>query len=165
MDIFVGNLPFKAKEADVRRLFASFGSVVYISIAMDKKGKESRGFGFLEMPDGQQALTAIAALNHKEFMGRPINVEPARINPKAAKPSAHVKARATGYKQGRRTRSYMRKRAEAGITEQVTPRKQNKKNLMAWPKKHSRPKPWQKSRGEQKKERPAAIKRKKGGSN
>lgn len=148
MDIFVGNLSFKAKEADVYKLFLPFGGVAYISIAMDKKGRESRGFGFLKMPDREQALSAIAALNHKEFMGRPINVEPARINPEAAKPPAP--ARATGYKQGRRTRSFMRKRAEAGITERVMPHKQNKKNPMAWPKKHSRPKPWQKSRGEQK---------------
>lgn len=161
MNIFVGNLSFETEEADVYKLFMPFGSVTYVSIVMDKKGRESRGFGFLEMPDEQQAQAAIAALNHKEFMGRPINVEPARIKPEASrdsvkrekdegrnqpKPPAFKKA--AGYRGGRRTRSFMKKRAQSGITGEVKPRQQNKKNPMAWPKKHIRPKPWQRSRGE-----------------
>lgn len=163
MNIFVGNLSFEAEEADVYKLFMPFGSVTYVSIVMDKKGRESRGFGFLEMPDEQQAQAAIAALNHKEFMGRPINVEPARPKPEAGRDirkreeddgrnqARHpVLEESGGYRKGRRTRSFIKKRAQSGNTELVLPRRQNKKNLMAWPKKHSRPAPWQKSRGERK---------------
>lgn len=161
MNIFVGNLAFKAREGDVYKLFMPFGSVAYVSIVMDKKGRESRGFAFLEMPDEQQALAAIAALHHKEFMGRPINVEPARPKPEASRDSRKreseagnqdrylVPERTGAYRAGRRTRSFMKKRAQAGIKEAV-PHKQHKKNPMAWPKKYSRPKPWQKDRGEQK---------------
>src|SRR4030042_6042831 len=80
MDIFVGNLSFDATEGDVRKLFEGFGNVASVAILMRKKKKaaKSRGFGFVQMPDEQQALAAIAALNGKEFMGRVLNVEPAR---------------------------------------------------------------------------------------
>jgi hypothetical protein len=80
MNIFVGNLAFAATEADVRKLFEGFGNVASAVIVMEKEKKapKSRGFGFVQMPDEQQALAAIAALNGKEFMGRVLNVNPAR---------------------------------------------------------------------------------------
>jgi len=81
MKIFVGNLSFAATEADVNRLFADFGSVASVKIVMEKKGKKSRGFGFTEMLDDEQAQAAIAALDGAEFMGRPLNVSPARPKP------------------------------------------------------------------------------------
>ena len=77
MNIFVGNLSFEAKEIDVQRLFMAFGVVTSVAIVMEKKGKKSRGFGFVEMPDEQEALAAIAQLQGKEILGRPINVTPA----------------------------------------------------------------------------------------
>lgn len=80
MNIFVGNLSFDSTEADVRKLFEGFGNVASVVIVMskEKKAPKSRGFGFVEMPDEQQALAAIAALNENEFMGRILNAEPAR---------------------------------------------------------------------------------------
>jgi len=80
MNIFVGNLLFEATQGDVKKLFEGFGNVASVVIAMEKEKKapKSRGFGFVDMPDEQQALTAIAALNGKEFMGRVLNVNPAR---------------------------------------------------------------------------------------
>ena len=80
----MGNLLFEATGADVRKLFEGFGNVASVAIAMSKEGKspKSRGFGFVQMPDERQALAAIAALNGKEFMGRVINVDPARPNPR-----------------------------------------------------------------------------------
>ena len=80
MNIFVGNLSFDAVEADVKKLFEGFGNVASVVIVRrkEKKTPKSRGFGFVEMPDEQQALAAIAALNGKEFMGRVLNVDPAR---------------------------------------------------------------------------------------
>jgi len=77
MNIFVGNLSFEAKEMDVQRAFSAFGVVTSVVIVMEKKGKKSRGFGFVEMPDEQEALAAIAQLQGKEILGRPINVMPA----------------------------------------------------------------------------------------
>jgi hypothetical protein len=80
MNIFVGNLSFEAAEDDIKKLFEGFGNVVSVVILKrkEKKAPKSRGFGFVDMPDEQQALAAIAGINGKEFMGRVINVEPAR---------------------------------------------------------------------------------------
>ncbi|MCX5680912.1 MAG: hypothetical protein NT079_01270, partial [Candidatus Omnitrophica bacterium] len=83
MKIFVGNLSFAATEADVKALFEGVGEVSSVVIRMEKKEAKSRGFGFVEMPDDQKAQTAIASLNEKEFMGRPLIVNLARIKPKA----------------------------------------------------------------------------------
>jgi RNA recognition motif-containing protein len=173
MNIFLGNLSFEAKDEDVYGLFMPFGSVINVSIVMDKKGLKSRGFGFLEMPDEQQAKAAIAALNKKEFMGRPINVELAypkteadkkRIISGRIKPEVNLETddhpqeknsrkadwfkpssrKAGPYKTGRRTRSFLKKRAQAGLTEEVPPKTKNKVNPMRWPKKQSQSKPWRK---------------------
>jgi len=81
VNIFVGNLSFKANKRDAKNLCEGFGSVASVRIMMEKKGDKPRGFGFVEMPDEQQALTAIAALNGKEFMGRPLKVSPAGPKP------------------------------------------------------------------------------------
>ena len=61
MNIFVGNLLFAATGEDLKTLFAGFGSVASALIVMEKEKKapKSRGFGFVEMPDEQQALAAI----------------------------------------------------------------------------------------------------------
>ncbi|MBI4706413.1 MAG: hypothetical protein HY761_00605 [Candidatus Omnitrophica bacterium] len=78
MNIFVGNLLFDAVEADVKKLFEGFGKVDSVVIVMQKDGKKSRGFAFVEMLDEQEARAAIAALNGNEFMGRVLNVEAGR---------------------------------------------------------------------------------------
>jgi len=80
MNIFAGNLSFEATEGDVKKLFEGFGNVVSVAIVMrkEKKTPKSRGFCFVQMPDEQQALAAIGALNGKEFMGRVLDVKPAR---------------------------------------------------------------------------------------
>ena len=80
MHIFVGNLSFESNEGDVKKLFEGFGNVASVAIVMrkEKKAPKSRGFGFVDMPDEQQALAAIAGINGKEFMGRVHDVEPAR---------------------------------------------------------------------------------------
>jgi len=89
MNIFVGNLLFEATQGDVKKLFEGFGNVASVVIAMEKEKKapKSRGFGFVDMPDEQQALAAIAALNGKEFMGRVLNVNPARPKTEAHRKS------------------------------------------------------------------------------
>ncbi len=83
MNIFVGNMSFDTIEAHLKKLFEGFGTVVSVVIVMDENGKKSRGFGFLEMSDRTQAEKAIAALDGKDFMGRPLRVNPSQ--PKSEK--------------------------------------------------------------------------------
>ncbi len=84
MNIFVGNLSFAAKVDDVKKVFEAFGFVDSVSIKK-KSGQNSRGFGFVNMPDEVQAQAAIAALEGKEFMGRPMTVTAGRVKPSKPK--------------------------------------------------------------------------------
>lgn len=139
MNIFVGNLSFEAKEADVHKAFAVFGAVSSVAIVTEKKGRKSRGFGFVEMVNEQEALAAIAALNGREILGRPVNVMPSVARPKKPKNRILAKKGAlrpdfkrTGkYKEGRRTISYLKKRLDAGIAAPVGKRKY-KPNPLRW---------------------------------
>ena len=78
MNIYVGNLPYEVTEADLREAFESFGEVTSATIVKDKFSGESRGFGFVEMPDKAAAQSAISGLNGKEMKGRTLNVNEAR---------------------------------------------------------------------------------------
>jgi RNA recognition motif-containing protein len=74
MEIFIRSLPFKFKEADLKSLFEVFGEVTTATIVMDKMTRQSKGFGFVTMPDDEAALIAIEALNGDELQGRNIEV-------------------------------------------------------------------------------------------
>jgi cold-inducible RNA-binding protein len=78
MNIYVGNLSFDAGEADVRQLFEAHGQVSSVSVIEDKFTGRPRGFAFVEMPQDAEAQAAIAALNSKDFKGRPLTVNEAR---------------------------------------------------------------------------------------
>jgi len=78
MNIYVGNLPHKATEDEVRQAFAEFGEVAEVRLIVDKFSGESRGFGFVEMPSKAEAEKAIEEMNGKEFMERALNVNEAR---------------------------------------------------------------------------------------
>lgn len=78
MNIFVGNLPYGATDADLRKAFEAFGTVSSASVIVDKFTGKSRGFGFVEMPDAEQAKAAIAGLNDQDLHGRPIRVNEAK---------------------------------------------------------------------------------------
>jgi hypothetical protein len=182
MNIFVGNLLFEATGADVKKLFEGYGFVASVVIAMEKEKKapKSRGFGFVQMPDEQQALAAIAALNGKEFMGRVLNVNPARPKPvveqdkgEAKKIRSEIKVKGQEYlrkegeqkdawynpvfnkkrgryKTGRRSLSFMKQRAASGIVQEATPKRESRENPMRWRKRKAQPKPWQRSSDEHK---------------
>lgn len=77
-NIFVGNLSFGATEDTVRSLFEQYGTVDRVSIITDRDTRQSRGFGFVEMSNNDEALRAIAALDGKELDGRALNVNEAR---------------------------------------------------------------------------------------
>ena len=77
MNIFVGSLPFKVQEADLKELFEAFGEVTSVKIINDRESGRSKGFGFVEMVDDEAAKKAIADLNGSEVAGRNIVVNQA----------------------------------------------------------------------------------------
>lgn len=78
MNIYVGNLSFDVSEENLRQVFEPLGQVSSITIIKDKYSGQSRGFGFVEMPDRAQAQAAIENLNGKEVSGRQLSVNEAR---------------------------------------------------------------------------------------
>ncbi len=78
MNIFVGNLSYQAADEDLRAAFAAFGQVTSANVIIDRMTGKSRGFGFVEMPNREEALKAIQALNDSPLKGRPIKVNEAR---------------------------------------------------------------------------------------
>lgn len=78
MKIYVGSLSYKATEEDLKKEFESFGQVESVNIIKDRYSGESRGFGFVEMPNKDEAQSAIEGLNGRELKGRKISVNEAR---------------------------------------------------------------------------------------
>ena len=81
MNIYVGNLSWNLKDQDLSNLFATHGEVASAKIVTDKFTGRSKGFGFVEMPNDDQAQAAIAALNGSEVDGRNIVVNESRPKP------------------------------------------------------------------------------------
>jgi cold-inducible RNA-binding protein len=77
-NIFVGNLNFNTSEDELRQLFEPYGQVERVSILTDRDTGRSRGFGFVEMANGEEGDKAIAALNGTEIGGRTLNINEAR---------------------------------------------------------------------------------------
>ncbi len=78
MNIFVGNLPFRTAENELRRLFEQYGEVARANIITDRMTGQSRGFGFVQMESRDQARDAIDKLNGQQFNGRAIVVNEAK---------------------------------------------------------------------------------------
>jgi RNA recognition motif-containing protein len=78
MNIYVGNLAWEVTEDDLRSEFASFGEVESARLITDRMTGRSRGFGFVEMPNNEEAKAAIADLNGKALKGRNLKVNEAR---------------------------------------------------------------------------------------
>jgi|SRR5512136_2977221 RNA recognition motif-containing protein len=78
MNIYVGNISRNATEADLKEAFEAHGAVASVAIIKDKLTGDSRGFGFVEMPNKDEAEKAIAALNGKDVKGRTLTVNEAR---------------------------------------------------------------------------------------
>ncbi|MEM7582309.1 MAG: RNA-binding protein [Acidobacteriota bacterium] len=76
--IYVGNLPFSASEEQVRDLFGEHGAVNSVSLITDRETGRPRGFGFVEMENGEEADNAISALHQYVMEGRSLNVNEAR---------------------------------------------------------------------------------------
>lgn len=78
MNIFVGNLSYSSTEDAVRQLFESYGDVDSVRIIKDRETGRSRGFGFVEMPNENEARAAIEAINGTDLDGRTLNANEAR---------------------------------------------------------------------------------------
>ena len=81
MKIYVGNLSRDVSEGELKEAFAAFGEIASVAIITDKYSGESRGFGFVEMPNREEAIKAIESLNGKDLKGRNLKVNEAQPRP------------------------------------------------------------------------------------
>lgn len=79
--IFVGNLPYRTTETDLRREFERFGNVTSVQLMTDQVTGRSRGFAFVAMPRLDDADEAIARLNGSTLDGRRLTVNEAGARP------------------------------------------------------------------------------------
>jgi RNA recognition motif-containing protein len=78
MNLYVGNLPYSVTDADLNEAFSRFGTVTSAKVITDRDTGQSKGFGFVEMPDNSEADAAIKALNETALKGRNIKVNQAK---------------------------------------------------------------------------------------
>lgn len=83
--LYVGGIPYRSTEDDLRTAFEEAGTVVSASIIMDRMTNRSRGFGFVEMASEAEAQAAVDRWDGKEFDGRMLSVSMAR--PQADRPA------------------------------------------------------------------------------
>ena len=76
--LYVGNLPFSATEQDLTETFAACGTVDSVKIITDRDTGRSKGFGFVEMSNDNEAQDAISKFNGQDYNGRPLTVNEAR---------------------------------------------------------------------------------------
>ena len=86
MNIYVGNLPYSVQDSELREAFESYGEVTSAEVIFDRRTQRSRGYGFVEMEDDDDANEAIEALNGSDFQGRELRVDESK--PKDQKPSS-----------------------------------------------------------------------------
>lgn len=84
MNIFISNLSYNTAESELQALFENYGAVDSAKIVTDRETGRSRGFGFVEMPDEEEAKKAIDALHQSDFKQRTLNISEAK--PREDKP-------------------------------------------------------------------------------
>jgi len=83
--MYVGNLAYNVTEEDLTEIFSEFGTIESINIIKDRFSGQSKGFGFVDMPDNSEADKAIKGLNGTRFKGRDIKVNQANQKTKGRK--------------------------------------------------------------------------------
>ena len=78
MKMYVGNLSYDTTDDSLNAAFAAHGEVASASVVTDRETGRSRGFGFVEMNNDEEAKAAMAALDGTDLDGRPIRVDEAR---------------------------------------------------------------------------------------
>lgn len=81
MNIYVGNLAYQTTEGGLRAAFEAHGEVTSAAVISDRDSGQSKGFGFVEMSNDQEARNAIAAMDGSELEGRQLKVNEARPRP------------------------------------------------------------------------------------
>ncbi len=102
MNIYVGNLSWSMSDDDLSNLFTQFGSVTSAKILKDKVSGRSKGFGFVEMENDEEANNAIANLNETEIQGRKIIVNQSQPRPAGEGGGGGFKKRSGGFGGGNR---------------------------------------------------------------
>lgn len=77
MNIYIGQLPYSVKEDELREIFSEFGEIASLKLVKDRFSGQSKGFGFIDMPNNSEADQAIKALNKSMLQGREIKVNQA----------------------------------------------------------------------------------------
>ena len=77
MNIYVGQLPYSVKEDQLREMFSEYGEIASVNLIKDRFSGQSKGFGFIDMPNNSEADKAIKALNKSLLHGREIKVNQA----------------------------------------------------------------------------------------
>lgn len=83
MNIYVGNLSYKTTDDDLRQHFERFGEVSSAAVITDRTTGQSKGFGFVEMPNKNEADEAIEQTNGAEMNGRQLRVNEAQPRPRS----------------------------------------------------------------------------------
>ena len=81
MKIFVAGLPYDLDDDELVEIFEKFGTIISAKVAMDKETGKSKGFGFIEMQNDEEALDAIESLNDISLGKKPLVVKKAEENP------------------------------------------------------------------------------------
>ena len=81
--LYVGNLSYNTTEDGLKNLFSEFGTVASSKIIFDRESGNSKGFGFIEMSNDEEATAAIAGANGREFEGRQLRVNEAMDKPRS----------------------------------------------------------------------------------
>jgi RNA recognition motif-containing protein len=87
MTIYVGNLSYRATEADLRAVFADYGEVKRVVLPTDRETGRMRGFAFVDMSEDTQEDAAITELDGAEWMGRQLRVNKAKPREDNRRPS------------------------------------------------------------------------------
>ena len=82
MDIYVGNLPYSVNDSALQELFSQYGNVSSARVIIDRFTGNSKGFGFVEMPEKEEATAAINALDGNDFDGRSLRVNESQPKPR-----------------------------------------------------------------------------------
>jgi RNA recognition motif-containing protein len=81
MKIFIANLNYNLREETLQEIFEPYGEVSSVNIVTDRQSGRSKGFGFVEMPNDDEAASAIEAINNTEVEGRNLVVKESEERP------------------------------------------------------------------------------------
>ena len=98
--LYVGNLPYSVRDNDLEQAFSAFGAVTSAKVMMERDTGRSKGFGFVEMSNGQETQAAIDGMHGKNMGGRDLTVNVAR--PMEARPQ-RSNSYGGGYDNARRS--------------------------------------------------------------